>query len=220
MSNLNLKAMKKRVLVTELEKVCDLARPTLLKFTKSDLIKMYNRFSSSEPVVETEEKAGKKPRQKKQRLLDFSSDEEEEEEKKPEKKTEKKPEKKTEKVKVKEPVVEEPEPVEPDPVEPEPEEVKPVKSTKVKAKKVNEIKSEIKELLKSFKDEVSKIILEFKKSDDVDYLIDEYNQLRAEAESDVGEILDQNKSKVSESLLDYVDNLIDCQKRRVERLIE
>ena len=217
MSNLNLKSMKKRILVTELQKVCELTRPTLLKLTKSDLIKMYDKFSSSEPVVETEEKAGKKPRQKKQRLLDFSSDEEEEEEKtekvevKPVKPA--KPAKTVKKVKVKEP-------------EPEPEPVKPVepvveeKPVKVKSKKVNEIKSEIKELLKSFKDEVSKSILQYKKDDDSDNLIDEYNQLRVDYEQEVSEILDENSGKVSDSLLDYVDNLIDCQKRRIERLLD
>jgi len=220
--------MKKRDIVTNLQKVCDLTRPTLLKLTKSDLIKMYNKFTSSDTKEEQKE-SGKKPREKKQRLLDFSSDEEEEEkEHVEEEKTDKvvKPVAKpvvkpvvkpVKKVKVKEPEPElkldEPEP------EPEPEPVK-VKPVKVKAKKVNEIKLEIKELLKSFKDEVSKIILQFKKDNDSDYLIDSYNELRTEAEQEVSEILDENKSKVSESLLDYVDGLIDVQKRRVERLLE
>jgi len=210
----NLKAMKKRDIVTHLQKVCELTRPTLLKLTKSDLIKMYNKFSNSDSEPTSKESV-KKPREKKQRLLDFSSDEEEEEEKKTVAKT---VTKKVKKQPEEEPIIEEPEHVEEE-EEPEPETVK-VKSAKVKAKKVNQIKLEIKELLKSFKDEVSKIILEFKKEGDMDYLIDEYNQLRAEAEQEVSEILDENKSKVSESLLDYVDNLIDVQKRRVERLIE
>lgn len=220
----NLKAMKKRDIVTELQKVCELTRPTLLKLTKSDLIKMYNKFTSSDTKEEQKESV-KKPREKKQqRLLDFSSDEEEEEEKKTEKVEVKPVTKKVKKVKkepVEEPVIEEPEPVEEEveeeEVEPEPVKVKPVK---VKAKKVNQIKLEIKELLKSFKDEVSKSILQYKKDDDSDNLIDEYNQLRVDYEQEVSEILDENSGKVSDSLLDYVDNLIDVQKRRVERLLD
>ena len=219
MSNLNLKAMKKRILVTELQKVCELTRPTLLKLTKSDLIKMYNKFTSSDTKEEQKESV-KKPREKKQRLLDFSSDEDEDEEKT--EKVEVKPAKKVKKVKkesVEEPVVEEPEHVEVEEEEVKPEPVK-VKPVKVKAKKVNQIKLEIKELLKSFKEEVSKAILQYKKDDDSNNLIDQYNQLRVDYEQEVSEILDENTGKVSESLLDYVDNLIDVQKRRVERLID
>ena len=221
----NLKSLRKRDIITQLQKVCDLPRQSLLKFTKSDLIKMYDKFSSSSETKEEQKEqvksnpAGKKPREKTQRLLDFSSDEEEEEHVE-EEKTDKvvkpvvKPVAKKVKVK-KEP---EPEPVEEEPVEEKEVEEK-EKPVKVKAKKVNQIKLEIKELLKSFKDEVSKIILEFKKGGDSDYLIDSYNQLRVDYEQEVSEILDENKSKVSESLLDYVDDLIDCQKRRVERLL-
>jgi hypothetical protein len=215
--------MKKREIVTELQKVCELTRPTLLKLTKSDLIKMYNKFTSSDSEPTAKESV-KKPREKKQRLLDFSSDEEEDEEKtdKEVKPIVKPVTKKVKKVK-KEPPLAEQEPVIEEPVEEEEEEPvveEKVKPVKVKAKKVNQIKLEIKELLKSFKDEVSKAILDFKKSDDSDYLIDSYNELRIEAEQEVSEILDENSGKVSDSLLDYVDNLIDCQKRRIERLLD
>lgn len=228
----NLKSMKKRDIVTELQKVCDLTRPTLLKLTKRDLIKMYDKFaSSSGSVVEQKEQPKeqvKKPREKKQRpLLDFSSDEEEEEKAEEEKKPIVKPvvksvTKKVKKVKKEEEPVEEPEHVE-EPDIPELKLDEPVVEEKVKpvkAKKVNEIKSAIKELLKSFKEEVSKAILQYKKDDDSNNLIDEYNQLRVDYEQEVSEILDDNKSKVSEALLDYVDGLIDVQKRRVERFLD
>ena len=38
---------------------------------------------------------------------------------------------------------------------------------------------------------------QFKKDGDSDYLIDSYNELRTEAEQEVSEILDANKSKIS-----------------------
>ena len=210
----NLKAMKKRNLVTELQKInSKISRPSLLKLSKKELLSMFPETGEKE-VVEKETKP-------KQRLLDFSSSDDEEE---PEPKPEPKPVPTPVPTPVPEPKpVKQPKPVkkepEPDIPEPEPEPIK-TKPKPDKSKKVNDIKQEIKQKLQSFKDEVSKAILQYKKDGDSNYLIDLYNELRVEAEQDVSEILDANKSKVSDSLLDYVDGLIDCQKRRVERQLD
>jgi hypothetical protein len=146
--------------------------------------------------------------------LDFSSDEEDEPEPQPEQEQEEpqpKPEEKTEIIEINPP---EKEPVK-EVIEPK-QDITPMKKSK---KMMKEIKLEIKTLMKDFADKLSEGIAEYKKTEEDDDLIDCHNELRADYESEVRFILDENNSKVTHALLDYVDNLFTTQYNRIDRLL-
>ena len=246
MTEIQINKLKKRDVVTQLEKLVPISRPSLLKLSKKELVgllkeKIDNKIQS-DPVKqnksESEPKKVKSKRPNKKRLLDFSSDEEDDEEdQKIDKKTEpteiietidpvKEPENKLIDLvpdtqvakKQKQKTKQKKEKIETDDREKEPEEKEPeVKGEKTKLMK--EIKVEIKNLMKDFSSNISKTILEFKKTEDQTTLIDTHNELRSEYESEVKLILDENKSKVTDALLDYVDSLFTTQFNRVDRLL-
>ena len=246
MTEIQINKLKKRDIVTQLEKLVPISRPSLLKLSKKELVELLKEKIDSQsesnsvkqPISKTDTKKVKSKRPNKKRLLDFSSDEEDDEtqeiietippEKEPvkdvieqvhdtqvAKKTKPKTKQKIQKIQIddeeSEEEVKEPEVKELEVKEPE------VKGEKTKLMK--EIKAEIKNLMKDFSSNISKTILEFKKTEDQTTLIDTHNELRSEYESEVKLILDENKSKVTDALLDYVDSLFTTQFNRVDRLL-
>jgi len=245
MTEIQINKLKKRDVVTQLEKLVPISRPSLLKLSKKELVgllkeKIDNKIQSDpvkHPETESIPKKVKSKRPNKKRLLDFSSDEEEDDDEQTTKQnTEQQTEKKTEPTEIIETIdpVKEPENkligLVPDTqVAKKEKKKKPVVETKQpeqtpelpprETKLMKEIKSEIKTLMKDFSSHISKTILEFKKTEDQTVLIDTHNELRSDYESEVKLILDENKSKVTDALLDYVDSLFTTQFNRVDRLL-
>jgi len=251
MTEIQINKLKKRDIVTQLEKLVPISRPSLLKLSKKELVELLKEKIDSQsesnsvkqPISKTDTKKVKSKRPNKKRLLDFSSDEEDDEtqeiietippEKEPvkdvieqvhdtqvAKKTKPKTKQKIQKIQIDDEESEE-EVKEPEVKEPEVKELE-VKEPEVKGEKtklMKEIKAEIKNLMKDFSSNISKTILEFKKTEDQTTLIDTHNELRSEYESEVKLILDENKSKVTDALLDYVDSLFTTQFNRVDRLL-
>jgi hypothetical protein len=251
MTEIQINKLKKRDVVTQLEKLVSISRASLLKLSKNELVGLLKEKIDSQSDEKSKPESVKQPkaehkvkskRPNKKRLLDFSSDDEDEpdepeeivetiepvkepvkeviepvpdtqvaKKQNPKPKSVKQPKKKKQVIQfedesedeVKEPEVKEPE----------------VKELKEKTKLMKEIKSEIKTLMKDFSSNISKTIVEFKKSDDQIILIDTHNELRSEYESEVKLILDENKGKVTDALLDYVDSLFTTQFNRVDRLL-
>ena len=225
MVDICIQKLKKREIITELENKVNISRQSLLKLSKKELLgllreKLEQATDGTEKKEPSPKKKKKKP--KKKRLLDFSSDEEDEPEPQhepqpepqPEQEQEEpqpKPEEKTKIVEIKEP---EKEPVK-EVIEPK-QDTTPMKKSK---KMMKEIKLEIKTLMKEFADKLSQGIAEYKKTEIDEELIDCHNELRSDYESEVRFILDENNSKVTHALLDYVDNLFTTQYNRVDRLL-
>ena len=218
MVDIQINKLKKREIITELENKVNISRQSLLKLSKKELLgllkeKLDNTTDDTEKKEPSPKKKKKKP--KKKRLLDFSSDEDEPEpqpEPQPEEpKPEPKPKEKTEIIEIKEP---EKEPVKEE-IEP-PQDTTPIKKSK---KMMKEIKLDIKTLMKEFADKLSQGIAGYKKNEIEEDLIDCHNELRADYESEVRFILDENNSKVTNALLDYVDGLFSTQYNRIDRLL-
>lgn len=226
----DLKKMSNREIIIEIQKVCDLSKPSLLKLTKADLIKMYGQFSEKTPKEVVKERKGSK---RTSRLLDFSSDEDAEDT--PKSEVVVKPRVKAVKVKkapVKVVKIQEPETI----PEPEPERESDVSEEEIipepvvkriekprppsHKKKVKEVKAIIKVILIAFKDSVTNAIMDYKNTDDTDYLIDSFNELKIETEGDISDVLDENVTRTSNTLIDWIEGLINVQQRRVQRMID
>lgn len=255
MTEIQINKLKKRDVVTQLEKLVPISRPSLLKLSKKELVELLKEKIDSQsesnsvkqPISKTDNKKVKSKRPNKKRLLDFSSDEEDDEtlheekdkseeiietippEKEPvkdvieavhdtqvAKKQKHKTKPKKKKIQIDD---EESEEEKEESEEEKEEEVKEPEVKGAKTKLMKEIKSEIKTLMKDFSSNISKTIIEFKKTEDTATLIDTHNELRSDYESEVKLILDENKSKITDALLDYVDSLFTTQFNRVDRLL-
>ena len=94
-----------------------------------------------------------------------------------------------------------------------------VKQQQVKqpVKKVN-LKDQINEIIKNFNSNTNDLIKQYKNDNDDEYLIDQYNMLVNEVESELSDLLSSHNA--DEKFYKMADNKISINNRRIERLIK
>jgi hypothetical protein len=97
------------------------------------------------------------------------------------------------------------------------QEVKQEVKQPIKQPKVN-LKQEVNQIIKNFNLNTNDLIKQYKNDNDTDYLIDQYNMLVNEIESELSDLL--SSYNADEKYYKMADNKINIQNNRVERLIK
>jgi hypothetical protein len=184
--------LKKSDIITELLTLgCSIEKAKLNKMKKTELELILRNYSHVEQVRGT--------RRPKETDYDFSSSESESEESEEEINITIPEPRQRQKQRYAEPIEEY--------IEPEVEKPK---------KRVN--RTDIKQKINSFTDQVNVLISGYRQDKDIDYMVDQYNILYQDLEYDLNSFLSQNNA--SDADYNYADSLLQVQNNRIKRLVK